>query len=1399
MGKKLDLVKRSAFALLIAGFGLVQGGTASADIDPEPGVPETVTADALPTWQINGVVWKQVTVGNTVYAVGSFSKARPPGTSPGDPQEVNRANILAYDITTGNLLPFNHTLNAQARSIAASPDGSRIYVGGEFTTVDGVTRNRLVAFNTVTGAVDTAFNPSVGSAVWAITVSDSTVYIGGNFFNVNGSSRNRTAALARSNGALLPWRPEPDDEVHALLMAPDQSRVLIGGKFQNFNGEARVGIAAVDPVTAASLPWSSSPTPARQSSSNFSYVDDLVTDGTLVYGANDGEGWHWFDGRWAADPYTGDLVWLDNCYGATYGLFVMGQVLYSVGHAHDCASLGAFPETSPQTWHRALAETTYPTGTDQAPPSNNSNYSGQPVPSLLHWYPSINAGSYTGMYQGGWSLTGNSQYLSMGGEFTYVNGNPQQGLTRFAVKSVAPKKAGPIPTSSLTPSAVSFQEGAARVNWPATWDQDSETLTYEVLRDGSGTPIGTVTAKSNFWTLPSLGFKDTGLTPGTTHTYRVRVKDPQGNSVGSGTSAPVTIATTGSSSAYSDAVLADSPTSFWRLGEGSGPTAYDHSGFIDVAQKSGVTYGAAGAINGDTDTASHYDGTTNGFGVTGTQVPATPSFTAEAWVKTTSTRGGKIVGYGSAATGNSGSYDRHVYMDNAGRIWFGVYPGAVRTVNSAAGFNDGQWHHVAATLSDTAGMALYVDGRRVAQNSGTTTAQAYTGYWRIGGDNLSGWPNQPSSSYLNGDIDDVAIYPAALSHEKLLDHYVASGRTSPIPPAPADAYGKAVYNAEPTFYWRLGEQNGTVAADAGKGGVDGAYTATGVTYGRPGAITDSTDRAVALNNGGIASKASYVNPTTYSGELWFKTSTTSGGKLLGFGNAASGTSSNYDRHIYMTNSGKLVFGTYTGAINVITSPNGYNDDQWHHVVATQGSGGMKLYVDGALVGSDPQTGAQNYTGYWRVGGDNINSWPDRPTGDNFNGEIDEVAVYGSVLTDSQIAEHWQKGSGNGPANQAPTASFSATCTDLDCSFDAGASGDPDGSITGYAWDFGDGTTGAGQTATHTYPAAGDYPVTLTVTDDASATGTHADVVTPQPPANPSPTLASDAFGRTASSGLGSADTGGEYTLSGAAAWFAVDGDAAKITMPSAGANRRAYLNSVSSTTSDTTFSVTTDKAATGNGIYLWGIGRSVSGQGDYRARVRLLSSNVVGLALSRVDTSNSEVLLAPEQGVPGLTYSPGTVLKVRLQVLGTSPTTVQAKVWPATSAEPVDWQVTTTDSTAGLQAPGSVGFGVFLSGSAANAPVVATVDDLSSNSMASAPTAAFSVACTGLTCAVDASGSTPGTTPIASYTWSYGDGVVESGQTASHTFAQAGTYRITLTVTGTDDLTNVTTQTVTVS
>jgi subtilisin family serine protease len=97
----------------------------------------------------------------------------------------------------------------------------------------------------------------------------------------------------------------------------------------------------------------------------------------------------------------------------------------------------------------------------------------------------------------------------------------------------------------------------------------------------------------------------------------------------------------------------------------------------------------------------------------------------------------------------------------------------------------------------------------------------------------------------------------------------------------------------------------------------------------------------------------------------------------------------------------------------------------------------------------------------------------------------------SLLDGSNDGSGGDNGDDGGTTNEPPTASFTFTCTDLTCDFDASGSFDTDGTITSYGWEFGDGSTGSGELVSHTYGADGTYTVTLTVTDDEGDTGSDA--------------------------------------------------------------------------------------------------------------------------------------------------------------------------------------------------------------------------------------------------------------------------------------------------------------------
>jgi PKD repeat protein len=370
------------------------------------------------------------------------------------------------------------------------------------------------------------------------------------------------------------------------------------------------------------------------------------------------------------------------------------------------------------------------------------------------------------------------------------------------------------------------------------------------------------------------------------------------------------------------------------------------------------------------------------------------------------------------------------------------------------------------------------------------------------------------------------------------------------------------------------------------------------------------------------------------------------------------------------------------------------------VFTTVGTGGVELRD---VSGTDPEAGY-----FAAASGLNLN-----PTWGNLDVTVtaEQLAARFVPATGGDFSDTVTISAAQG-GNSPPAAAFTHACTALNCSVDGSGSTDSDGVIAGYAWDFGDGATATGVTASHSYAAGGVFPITLTVTDDDGATNATTTTVTVTAPGGPA-VLAADAFGREVTNGLGTADTGGAWTTTGTASLYSVTGGTGRLRMNTPGVTLNAYLDGAAQQAADLRLAFSTDKAATGSGTFISVIGRRVVTTGAYQAKIVLRSSGAVGVSLVRVNPSGgAEVTLQSAINLPGLTYAAGDRLNVRMQVVGASPTTLNLKVWKAGTTEPSAWQRTVTDSTVGLQTAGGVGLRAYLSSTATNAPVVASFDDL---------------------------------------------------------------------------------------
>jgi hypothetical protein len=215
---------------------------------------------------------------------------------------------------------------------------------------------------------------------------------------------------------------------------------------------------------------------------------------------------------------------------------------------------------------------------------------------------------------------------------------------------------------------------------------------------------------------------------------------------------------------YKSVILEDSPVLYYRLGEASGTSAADSSGHsLPGTYKNSPTLGVTGALVGDANTAVTLNGT-NQFieRANSATLNVGDVFTFEAWLKRAENARAADVFLYKEGTPQTAKFA----VTGTNRLQLRV-PGVKTIVESTTEVKaDGAWHHVVATKNGSA-VHLYVDGVDVTGTVTNETCGNNTATLTIGAENAA-------EEFFKGSLDEVAIYPTALSETRVKAHYSAA-------------------------------------------------------------------------------------------------------------------------------------------------------------------------------------------------------------------------------------------------------------------------------------------------------------------------------------------------------------------------------------------------------------------------------------------------------------------------------------------------------------------------------------------------------------------------------------------------------------------------------------------------
>lgn len=244
---------------------------------------------------LDGTVYRILQIGNRVYLAGSFTTVR----NAGQTAQLAMPRLVALDATTGRIdTTFRPVVNGTVKALAASPDGRSLYIGGAFTTVNGVAAPRVARVDAATGARVAGFTPAaLNNQVNDMRLVGNRLILGGAFQTVGGVTRRALAALNATTGAAdasVNLRVEgarkttsgatSPVKIEALDVSADGRRLVFVGNFSSVAGVARhqLAVANLSDTGATLSGWSTLRYQPQCAASMPTYLRgvDISPDGT---------------------------------------------------------------------------------------------------------------------------------------------------------------------------------------------------------------------------------------------------------------------------------------------------------------------------------------------------------------------------------------------------------------------------------------------------------------------------------------------------------------------------------------------------------------------------------------------------------------------------------------------------------------------------------------------------------------------------------------------------------------------------------------------------------------------------------------------------------------------------------------------------------------------------------------------------------------------------------------------------------------------------------------------------------------------------------------------------------------------------------------------------------------